>query len=444
MRNWPRLALLSVLLLLPLAHGDAPNDDPLFTQFPFESWIAAGEHNAIPWKVQIHPPALGWGLRTMASVAATLEGKEAKRHLDGGRLTALLQITDRDGHTYRDSGTIGASQTRPELFSRDSSISFLFRAQMTPGEYRLALAIVDPSTGEYSLTSRPLLINASAGPLPDLWSALPTVEFLTRENPLAAWFHDSRQGRLNLKLSTLHPVHVKVLLNLPPSGMGHSVYDQAMSVLLVELRVLTQMRIENGSLDIVVLDNGRHRVAFEQANVTEVDWPGLQRALRQAGGNTIDVKSLEMGGQDAGFFVTELNRRLPDSVVILLGSPTTFEQKKSIPQVAESEGRIFYLLRPVTAMSRQAGTLGYNAGSGDPPAGIGTDAAAGTVERRTDARSGGTRRPRTANDAMIVLGKSDDVVLKTLKPAHPRVFELKTAEQFRDALAAILAEIARM
>lgn len=439
-----RVLLFSALLLLlnaildghGVSHGNSPDDDPLFAQVGFDRWIAAGEHTAIPWKVQIHPPQLSWGLRTIAGFTASIQGKEAKRRFADGRLAALLQITDREGRTFRDSGTIAGSQPGADLPSRDSYIQFLFRALLTPGDYRVALAIVDPSTGEYSFTSRPLLVAGSPGPLPDLWRALPTVEFLPREEPPAAWFHPSLEGRLNLKLSAPHPVRVKVVLNLPSSGMPSSAYDEVMSVLVYELRVLTQMRMENGTLDVALLDSARHRVAFEQANIEEVDWPRLRAALRDAAADTIDVQSLGMRGRDADFFMAEVNRRLPGSVVILLGSPTIFEQKKAIPQAAESDGRIFYLLRPMATTLSLPGSSGYSAVSGDPTVNMPIDDRSAVVGRNA------ISRPRRAVDTGVVLGKQDDVAWKALKLAHPRVFELKTAEQFRDALAAVLAEIA--
>jgi hypothetical protein len=415
--------------------------DPVFAAVPFDRWRTEGDHAQIPWEVRVAPPVLGFGQHVYVGVSGDINGKELAQRPTQGELIFLLQFTDSQGRTYQHHGALALKDVTKA--ARNSALTFSDGALVTPGDYRIAVAILDTATGEHSFAERSSHVERLAGdPLPDAWRDLPAVEMLPPEDMPEAWLHPTIHGRLHLPLETRRPVHVEVLLALPGTGLPNRVYTVMMSILVPELNVLSQVDVRNGSLDVALLDLNHLRVGFEQSQVRELDWPKLRTALINADPNFIAAQSLQNQDQDGKFFASQFNQRIqaaePLRVVILLGLPTAFHQKIAIPKIDPGDPlkmRVFYIRYPLAAQPTPAVLL--------VPA---------TVPRVKVSDVPGAYQPDPDQLADAIISQqsrrtpreADDAVTHMLKPVHPRVFKVRTAEQFRKALAAILEDISRM
>ena len=314
-------------------------------------------------------------------------------------------------------------------------------ALVTPGDYRIDVAIVDTATGEYSYAARTAHVGLLSGELlPEMWCGLPPVQIIPgQQDAPDAWFLPTVRGRLNLPLQTRRPVHIEVLLNLPSVVLPPRSFANMMSIMITLLKTLSQVELRNGSVDVAVLDLDRGHVAFEQSNVHELDWPELRTALFDAQPGPMDLRSVRDRTTYARFFADEFSRRTqapePGRIVIVLGLPNTFPQKVDIPVIAASNARVFYIRFPL-ADHTQSAFLAVPA-----PAATKIYDFANMVYPTLDDIFG----PPTPTFPIHAAPKeSDKAIRRILEPLHPRVFSVGTPEKFRKALAEILHEISVM
>jgi hypothetical protein len=206
------------------------------------------------------------------------------------------------------------------------------------------------------------------------------------------------------------------------------------------LKVLTQMDIKNGSINVTLLDLERRKVSFNQEQAGKLDWTRLRAALLDNDPNQIDVHALENHEQNAQFFVSEIRKRLesaeqngdvplgltadPACVLIVLSGPMAFpkgQDLRPIEATPEPGTRVFYIRYnpPLVAVP------------GGPP------------------MYGPQPRGRMAPPPGVVFGgrgavATEDSLARTLKPLAPRTFDVTTPMEFRSALAAIMSEISRI
>jgi hypothetical protein len=255
--------------------------------------------------------------------------------------------------------------------------------------------------------------------LPDAWRDLPAVEFVRLSGLPEAWFQPSVKGRLRLPLATNRPVHVNLIMNLTPSeryyGSTRS-FPRNMSVLVPALKMLSGIELQDGSLDVRLLDLTRRR-AWEQKNAHGLDWAAMREPLANQNPGVIDVQSLAARAEMRQFFWDEVvgcvnpkDEQEPLRVVIVLSAPVFLERQYSVePAVVprDANRRVYYLRyralppRPVF----------------DPF----------------------TQQPRP----MVTSLPTDDFE-NTLKSLDARVLSVNTPQQFRKAVANMLAEISRM
>jgi hypothetical protein len=273
---------------------------------------------------------------------------------------------------------------------------------------------------------------------------LPEVEFVTIADPPDGWYLPDVSSRLTLPVENERPVRVEVVVNESPTelatGRTGRVMKRNMGNLIPALRVLSEMDLKNGSINVTLLDLERRKVSFSQEQAGKLDWGRLRAALIENDPNRIDVHALENHEQNAQFFVSEVRKRLestesngdvplglsadPARVLIVLSGPMAFPKGQDLrPIEAPDPGaRVFYVRyyppRPAifSGLPSQQGGPGRR-GAASPPPGY-----------------GGPNRGASLEDS---LGR-------TLKPLGPRTFEVTTPTEFRNALAAIMSEVSRM
>jgi hypothetical protein len=178
--------------------------------------------------------------------------------------------------------------------------------------------------------------------------------------------------------------------------------------------------VQDGSVNVTLLDLERRKVSFAQEEVKTLDWERLKAALLENDPNTIDVHALENHEQNAQFFVSEIRKRLEmeteaKRVLIVLSGPMAFskgQDLRPIEAAPEPGTKVFYIRYNPPRPPIPPGLVG-RAGRGIAPP-----------------------MPMPPHGA-----STEDSLARTLKPLAPRVFDVINPLEFRNALAAIMGEI---
>ena len=411
--------------------------DPAFARIPFDQWFTGGEQARIRWSAHVSQPQLSSHQRLVTEVGLKLDGADLAKRRGRGRLMIFMQIADRQGARYQDHGSIELEKLEEGIKAQE--ITYTQSAFVLPGDYDVSLAIYDTNTEEHSTRREKLHVTALKGdPLPDAWRNLPTVEFVTATEPPDSWYLPTLSGRLHLPIETTHPLRVDVLVNLTPSERlsgSKRIQERNLGVLLPALKTLSQAEIHNAALNVAFLDLSRRRVVFRQNNVHDLDWPQMKDSLSETNPGTIDVKSLGDRSRSAAFFVQEVSRRVaaggessgtnPARVVIILTSPVAFEEGEDLQPIQISGTTAcpvyYFRMHPPVAALRQPMPMQMGRG-----------------------RFGGMGAPMGRPPMRVMAPQLADQLESTLKPLSPRLYDIETPEQFRRAIASMLAELAQM
>lgn len=393
-------------------------------QQPAEAWQTHVEKSDIRWTPAISPVILSRFQRLWARIDIRVDGQEFADRKRKRQLVTWVELTDSRGNAHSAYGKIDLQK-----FSQTPSVrqvAYGIDVFLLPDTYRVTLAVIEPSTGKYSLTRRTLRVSPIRGdPLEDAWRDLPPVEFLTLPDPPDLWFLPEDDSRLHLPLENRRPVRVEIVVNTSPSEHSHRPErsrEVAMQTVLPLVKAVSQIGLAHGSVNVTFLDISRHRLAFRQEGVREVDWPGLKAALARDNPNEIDVAELKERNRSAQFFLGEIARRLDPApevrVAIILSAPLAFAapQQTESPAPLDPDAHLFYirLRAPIRAAT-----------GGGPP----------------EARGRWTTPPRIPTMA-VPSPLGDDELDRMLKAWRPRRFDVSTPMEQRKALAEIMRAIA--
>ena len=432
----PLTEMLRIFPLLPIfALAISGQDDPVFKKVPFEDWLKGGEDARIRFTLRAMPARLSVHQRMAVMIGVEVEGGEFVKRPKSGQVVVFLEIRDHEGRVYRThrSLTFGDSQKTSTL----AAIHFDQSAFMTPGEYQVAAAVYDVLSKEHSLKQMKLHVPEVAhDPLPGIWRDVPTVEFVPLSDASERWFLPEVTSRLNLPVRNEKPVRIEVVVNESPTEIAMRrtgrVSARNMGNLVPALKVISQIEVQNGSVNVTLLDLERRKVSFSQEDVKTLDWERLKAALIENDPNTIDVHALENHEQNAQFFVSEVRKRLertetngdvplgleaePKKVLIVLSGPMAFprgQDLRPIEAAPEPGSRVFYIRYLPPRPGVQTGGMVGRGGRGmAPPIPM------------------PPRGPST-----------EDSLARTLKPLAPKVFDVTNPMEFRTALGAIIGEI---
>jgi hypothetical protein len=419
--------------LLPIAVAasglaSGAQTDPVFSTIPFDQWLPQGDQPHMRWNVRMSEPVLSAHQRLVEEIFVEVDGDELTRRRGKGQFLMLLQVTDEKGQTWQSHQGIDLEHIGEGTKANDALFSQV--VFLLPGDYRVSIAILADATGEHSVIQRRLHVSPlKSDPLPGAWSDLPAVEIVAPSEPPDAWYLPSIEGKLRLSVATHEPVHIDLVVNLTPSeefAGSTRVQNRNFEVLLPAAKVLSQVDWVNGTSSLELLDLSRRRAIWRQDNLNGLDWHKAGASLAEVNPGIIDVKSLENQQYSAEFFLDEIRRRISprrrvphrSRVVIVLSSKVRFASAQEVRPIvlnSPTEARVYYI------RYQQAPRIVMG-----PPA----------VGRRGQILDGSVaaRRSYAAIDQLEPL----------LKPLDPKLFEVGTPEQFRKALATILAEIAKL
>ena len=396
--------------------------DPAFEKIPFDQWLGERDQAGFRWTVGVPRAELSFHQRLMTGVEIRLDGRDLETRRGDGKLVFFVQISDGDGTRYQDHASIELSKLDENINS--ASLEYSQRAFFLPGDYRLAVAILDTGTGEHSTRQAQFRVAPPAHDmLPDAWRELPPVEFIHNEESPDSWYLPDIHGRLQWAVSVNSPARVNVILNVAPSapapGSRRS-HSGDLAALLPTLKAISQTGSASLSEHVELLDLARRRAVFHQDEVHDLDWPRLKAALGEANTASIDVHSLSERHHDARFFVSQVRKLLRASeepcVLVVLTKPVAFESGEDLEPVSLESlpaCRVIYIRyrapmqRDTAPMVRPMGGRGRGPRMGGP-----------------------TTRNRPPQDVV-------DQLEATLKPLRPKVFDVETPEQMTRALAEI-------
>jgi hypothetical protein len=394
--------------------------DPIFSTIPFDRWLEQKQRTPIHWTVHISDPALSAHQRLAVTLDARVDGAELARRRGEGKLLVLAQITDGKNRTWQNH--VETDLAHVEEGIRHNNVIFSQSFFVVPGDYRAAVAIFDTASGEHNIIKRTLHVGPFRNdPLPDLWRDLPAVEFFTPEPVPDRWFLPSVEGRLRLPVETRHPTQVSLVVNLTPAerfATSSRIQNRNLGALLPATKVLSEVDWHNAKFSIELLDLSRRSVAFRQGDMQLLHWADARGALTEANAGTIDVKALANRRLSADFFLNQIAQKIQapaapgksSRVVIILSASVFFEpgvEMHPIDMSAPPDVTVFYVRfqqpQPPVRLPDNPDFI--------PP-------------------------PRRL--------LPEDQLEPLLRPLAPRLFDVTTPLQFRRALAAILAEIAKL
>ncbi|HKD08498.1 MAG TPA: hypothetical protein VKB79_21535 [Bryobacteraceae bacterium] len=390
--------------------------DRYFSRYPVDEWAAQSERAQIRWTARVEGVHLSPHQRLTARVEIAVDAREIEKRRGRGEIASLIQIEDAGNERWRVHNSLRLTGIPEEEKAR--GFSHAQDVFVLPGDYTLTLAVADSHTREHSIVRRKLHVPPlHSDPLPSAWNDLPPVEFVERFGAPDVWFQPYVRGRICLPVATRRPVHIDVVMNMTPSErLGASVHGfrSNMSVLVPALKLLSGLDLSQGSLDVAVLDLARQKT-WEQKSARGLDWNKMRLPFAEANPGVIDVQSLAENGRMTQFFWDRILERVvtPSAddprVVIVLSAPAYLGHQfrvepASVPK--DPNRRVFYLrYRPTPPVRRLM--------EGELP------------------------RP-------VASSLPEDDLEHTLKALDARMYSAVSPEEFRHALANVMAEVARL
>jgi hypothetical protein len=354
-------------------------------------------------------------------IEAEVEQGEVQRRRDHGELLFLFEIEAPGGQRLRNRLSTDLGRIPPDV--KANGLRWTQELFILPGTYKLAVAMVDTKTREHSFLSREIKVpSLRSDPLPDAWKALPPIEFVRLFDVPDMWFQPGMRGQLNLPVPSKRRVQIEILMNMTLSERVQGslrAFRRNMSLLIPCLRVLTSMTPEQGSMDVTVLDLALKKT-WEQRDVRELNWAKMREPFAAANPGVIDAQSLAGKAAMQQFFWDSVLGQLapganpvedaPLRVVIVLSSPVFLQRQYKVEPSSfpkDPNRRVYYMqYRPIGPQLARV-------------------------------------RPEEGPMPAAAPIPSDDLE-HTLKLLDAKVFSIISPEQFRKALASIIADIGRM
>ena len=288
--------------------------DPAFEKVPLDRWLGEPDQGHFRWTVGVPRAELSFHQRLMARVEIKVDGRDLESRRGDGELVFFVQITDRDGTRFQDHSSIELSKLDENIKAAD--LEYSQRAFFLPGDYRLAVGLLDTASGEHSIKQSQFRVAPPHSSLPDAWHDLPPVEFIGSEESPDSWYLPAIHGRLQWAASVHSPARLNVILNVAPpvpAPGSRRTHSSDLAALLPTLKVISQTASPALSEHVELLDLARRRVFFHQEEVHDLDWPRLKASLAEANTASIDIHSLAERHHDAQFFVSQVRSLLRNS-----------------------------------------------------------------------------------------------------------------------------------
>jgi hypothetical protein len=394
--------------------------DAAFRKVPFDEWLNGRDTGKFHWSISVAKPDFSFHQRLVSRIVIKVDGRDLEGRRGDGELVVFTQIKDSAGARYQNHHTVELSKLDEKI--RSANIEALQDAFVVPGDYQVAVALLDTKTGEHAVRQTEFHVAPVKWSFfQEAWRDLPPVEFVPSDEPPDGWYHPRVQGRIGWAAPIRSAARINIILNVPPPSLeSKESYGDEMSALIPVLKAFSQTGSTTLSQQVEVVDLPRRRSVFEQHDVKELDWTRLKTALAEANPASIDLHSLMERHKGAQYFITQTRHLLrasdQPSVLVVLSPPVAFESGEDLDPIsleALPSCRVYWIRyrrpRPAPMPFRQAGMGGYRRG----PRGF-----------------GGPTRTRPI-EAVV------DQLAPTLKPLNPRIYDVETPEQMARAFVEI-------
>jgi hypothetical protein len=417
--------LLLTATFLCQASAQRGTHDPEFEKIPFDKWLDEPDQLHFRWTVKVPHAELSFHQRLMSSIDVRLDGQDLESRRHNGTLLILIQLTDAEGAKHQEHGTIELNMLDPDV--KEASIDYSQRAFFVPGDYRLAVAILDTGKGEHSATQ--IKVHLPERPrewLSEAWRTLPSVEFIHNDVSPESWYLPYIRSRVPWAASVHTQAQLNIVMNLSPSGRTAG---SSLASLLPSLKVIASPGSSSISERIALLDLGRHKTVFGQNDGQDLDWPRLKSSLKDASTASIDVHSLADHQDNAQYFLSEVRRLIRSSarekscVLAVLTKPVAFDKGDNLAPIsleALPPCQVIYIrfhaepaIRP--PMPDMGGGMGRRSRMGGGQ------------------RMGGSPFSREPFDQLAA----------TLKPLNPKIIDVEAPDQVTKALIEITKAISK-
>jgi len=397
--------------------------DPEFEKIPFDKWLDEPDQLHFRWTVKVPRAELSFHQRLMSSIDVRLDGQDLESSRHDGTLLILIQLTDAEGAKYQEHGSIELNKLDPDV--KEASIDYSQRAFFVPGDYQLAVVILDTGKGEHSAAQ--IVVHVTQRPrewLSDAWRTLPSVEFIHNDVSPESWYLPYIQGRVPWAASVHTQAQLNIVMNVSPSGRAAG---SSLASLLPSLKVIASPGASSISARIALLDLGRHKTVFEQNDGQESDWPRLKSSLKDASTASIDVHSLADHQDNAQYFVSEVRRLIRSSahekscVLAVLTKPIAFDRGDD--------------LAPISLEALPPCQVVYIRFHAEPAVRPAMPDMGGGMGRR---RMGGGQRMGGSFSR-----EPFDQLAATLKPLNPKIIDVEAPDQVTKALIEITKAISK-
>lgn len=388
--------------------------DPEFAKVPFEQWLSEPDQLHFHWTVKVPHAELSFHQRLLSSVDVELDGRDLDNHRHDGKIILLIQITDAFGTHYQEHGDVELDKLDPNV--KDANLNYSQRAFLLPGDYQIAVAILDVATGKHDTSQLKARVSDPLhGSLSDAWHALPSVEFIGNDVSPESWYLPYIHGHVPWAAAVQSPIQLNVILNVTPSRRASG----GLAAMIPSLKVIAASGTTSVSERVALVDLSRHKTVFEQSDSRDLDWERLRSSLGQASTASIDVHSLSDSLNDAQYFVSEVRRLIRASgdkpcALVVLTKSVSFESGEDLDPVsleALPPCRIIYIryhAQPnVNPMSAQMAGVGRRGRLGGGPPGIGSP---------------------------LMQPAGFDQLASTLKPLSPKIIDVATPAEVTKAL----------
>ncbi len=461
-----RMAAVLIATLATLYAAEAPNvlRAPAFADYPFDQWAAAPEHAAIKWDVNLLPPQLSVHQRLIERIQAVIPGRELEKRRGRGELVLLARFEDSDGRQWRTGSRLNLVNVQEGV--KSDELTFTAAAFVRPGDYRVQVALIDTRTMEHSFTRRTLHVSPlKSDPLPQAWLGLPSIEVLPAVDVPDAWFLPNVKGLLQLPIgtpendnlshvvaytgpggrkSTKQPPFIQLLVNTTPSEQSAnsaSSLRRNMSAVIPAFKVLSGLNANVQPPSAAVIDLTRHRVGFETANASTLDWATLGKVLTDTRPGIIDAKALAGQSSMREYFAREVARRAGESGparwLIVMSGPLMFshQDETPLPELAPDSNRHIVYLRFSSGFGN--GMPGSNSPLLFPDVQIAPPRRVhGPMPGFATVLPGAPGRGRAMVDSTF-----PDDLERVLKPMGAQIVSVTNPDVFRKTVASLIQEI---
>jgi hypothetical protein len=278
---------------------------------PFELWLAEGNREDIRWSVRVRGPRLTVEQWQNVTLDVEVRGSTLARLGPEAKLIQMAAVADSDGRWI--ARQLARWETTEKLPSR-VRVVFTTPVVLQPGEYTLGIVLYERESGARSVYRRPLRVpRIQNDPLAGAPRSEVRAEITGPVEGLDSLFRPELPPPVRLEAATRERVAVELLVNFTPpefySGR-RGVYWNNVRTLLGALKILSQLELPNGQVNVTAVDLLRQRVLFQQVDARGLDWPRLRAALETTDPGVIDLRALEHRRQSAAFFREVLAERL--------------------------------------------------------------------------------------------------------------------------------------